>query len=209
MKMKFLAAVGMMSAAFSAHAAPTLSYAAGVSGLQAGDTLIADFDTTNGGVVTTGNAFVTSGSVPGQYAAPGLNNMTNYLAIQSGGSASFAITGLFNKLSFDVGSVDLFNKVTVITLIGSTGTTYSFQGQQLANAANGNQTSSATNGRLSILGGAGETFTGLTLTSTGNSFEVDNIAGSVPEPASWAMMVGGFGMLGGMMRRNRVKVAMV
>lgn len=27
--------------------------------------------------------------------------------------------------------------------------------------------------------------------------------GAVPEPASWAMMVGGFGMMGGMMRANR------
>jgi hypothetical protein len=25
----------------------------------------------------------------------------------------------------------------------------------------------------------------------------------VPEPASWAMMVGGFGMMGAMMRRRR------
>ena len=27
--------------------------------------------------------------------------------------------------------------------------------------------------------------------------------GAVPEPASWAMMVGGFGLMGGMMRANR------
>jgi hypothetical protein len=29
----------------------------------------------------------------------------------------------------------------------------------------------------------------------------------VPEPAAWAMMLGGFGLAGGMMRRRRVRVA--
>jgi hypothetical protein len=28
--------------------------------------------------------------------------------------------------------------------------------------------------------------------------------GAVPEPATWAMMIGGFGMVGGAMRRRRV-----
>jgi hypothetical protein len=28
--------------------------------------------------------------------------------------------------------------------------------------------------------------------------------GTVPEPATWAMMIGGFGMVGGAMRRRRV-----
>lgn len=45
---------------------------------------------------------------------------------------------------------------------------------------------------------------------------VDNIAfdvramvtspGAVPEPATWAMMIGGFGMVGGMMRRGRKRM---
>jgi len=30
---------------------------------------------------------------------------------------------------------------------------------------------------------------------------------SVPEPASWAMMIGGFGVIGGAMRRRRTKVS--
>ncbi len=49
--------------------------------------------------------------------------------------------------------------------------------------------------------------------STGNSgsLSVDYTGGTlvagVPEPASWALMIGGFGMAGGMLRRRRTAVA--
>jgi hypothetical protein len=33
-------------------------------------------------------------------------------------------------------------------------------------------------------------------------------AGAVPEPASWAMMIGGFGLIGGAMRRRRTHLQM-
>ena len=33
------------------------------------------------------------------------------------------------------------------------------------------------------------------------------IAGEVPEPASWALMIGGFGMAGAMLRRRRLATA--
>jgi hypothetical protein len=49
------------------------------------------------------------------------------------------------------------------------------------------------------------------LTITGSSefpeFALDNVvlnAGAVPEPATWAMMIGGFGVVGGTIRRRRV-----
>ena len=46
---------------------------------------------------------------------------------------------------------------------------------------------------------------------TGTSANIDNlvvnVAAAVPEPASWAMMVGGFGMLGAAMRRRKVNVS--
>jgi hypothetical protein len=45
--------------------------------------------------------------------------------------------------------------------------------------------------------------------STGIKFTVtsQDATGAVPEPASWAMMVGGFGLVGGAMRRRSGKVA--
>jgi len=48
-------------------------------------------------------------------------------------------------------------------------------------------------------------------TSVGGSQQFDNIvlndvAAAVPEPATWAMMLGGFGIIGGAMRRRRATV---
>ena len=48
-------------------------------------------------------------------------------------------------------------------------------------------------------------------TSVGGSQQFDNIvlndvAAAVPEPATWAMMLGGFGLIGGAMRRRRASV---
>ncbi len=36
-------------------------------------------------------------------------------------------------------------------------------------------------------------------------FSLNPVTGAVPEPATWAMMIGGFGMVGGAMRRTRRK----
>ncbi|TFU00442.1 PEP-CTERM sorting domain-containing protein [Polymorphobacter arshaanensis] len=40
-----------------------------------------------------------------------------------------------------------------------------------------------------------------------DGFEHGYLLTAVPEPASWAMMIGGFGMIGGALRRRRVAVA--
>ncbi|NIJ08908.1 hypothetical protein FHS31_002532 [Sphingomonas vulcanisoli] len=54
-------------------------------------------------------------------------------------------------------------------------------------------------------GGGGNTSASLNTTAQGTvsiAYTYD-VAAAVPEPASWAMMVGGFGMLGGALRRKR------
>lgn len=47
--------------------------------------------------------------------------------------------------------------------------------------------------------------------NNGGGFELDDVtvgtAGAVPEPASWAMMIAGFGLVGATMRRRRAVVA--
>ena len=63
-----------------------------------------------------------------------------------------------------------------------------------------------------IINGAGTLIDGLTLASTEDSFEVDNLStraslAAVPEPAAWAFMVLGFGMIGPGMRRKAAAVA--
>ncbi len=39
------------------------------------------------------------------------------------------------------------------------------------------------------------------------AFDTDSFAAAVPEPASWAMMIGGFGLIGGTLRSRRRNVA--
>jgi hypothetical protein len=51
----------------------------------------------------------------------------------------------------------------------------------------------------------GPLITGATFGSTANSFEFDNIATAVLEPATWGLMVLGFGMIGAAARSRKVK----
>jgi hypothetical protein len=196
----------MLGGVSAAHATVTNSFDAGVSGFQTGDTHIADFDTTFGGAVLVAPAGYYTGLTAG-VAAPPAGDTSQYLAVQNGGSATFSFDAA-RRISFDVGSVDDFNSVT-LTLLGSGGPV-TLSGSALNhNAATGDQFSNLTNGRLTIFGDAGEAFTGLVLSSSGNSFEVDNLAtsGAVPEASTWAMFLGGFGALGSAMRRRRQAVS--
>ena len=43
--------------------------------------------------------------------------------------------------------------------------------------------------------------------TSADGFQHGYLLTAVPEPASWAMMIGGFGMIGGALRRRRVAVA--
>ena len=58
--------------------------------------------------------------------------------------------------------------------------------------------------QFSFYMGSPDDYNHITFTSTGNSFEFDKLAGiAVPEPATWAMMIMGFGLAGGMVRAKR------
>ena len=50
----------------------------------------------------------------------------------------------------------------------------------------------------------------MVLRSSSNSFESDNFAvAAVPEPATWAMMIMGFGTIGALMRRRQYALARI
>ena len=70
---------------------------------------------------------------------------------------------------------------------------------------NGDQSAAITNQRVFFNFAPQDGVTALRLRSNGMAFEFDNIAatGAVPEPASWAMLIIGFGLIGAMMRRPR------
>lgn len=180
-------------------------------GFAAGESLVVSFDTANAAGVTnltSGNVVTAAGSISGVRAAPaGTANGNVYQSIGTGGSSIFDFSqftggrGLASA-SFYWGSVDAYNFVDLINAGGSVVRTVS--GTDLP-AFNGNQTAAVTNRRVFFNFAPAENVTALRLRSTGNAFEFDNIAaaGAVPEPATWAMMIIGFGMVGATMRRPR------
>lgn len=90
-----------------------------------------------------------------------------------------------NLITFTLGSLDLgmpITGITVSTLLSGVTTTFT------ANSAT-------------------FTFTDQTLPATTYLTATFETAGVVPEPATWAMMIGGLGVAGGAMRRRTMKVA--
>ena len=89
----------------------------------------------------------------------------------------------------------------------------SFTGTQLAAPAiaNGDQGAGASNRRFFFSFGLADHVNKVVFSSTTPAFEFDNIAAAwtsaVPEPATWTMLILGFGFVGFMLRSNRRKDA--
>jgi PEP-CTERM motif len=116
----------------------------------------------------------------------------SFVDVTSGSSAS--------RLSFYWGSIDAYNTVEFFKtggiLVGS------LTGADVAPlVGNGAQNTFQSNRHVSIALTSG-TYDYARLSSTSNSFEFDNIASGVPEPATWAMMLIGFAGLGLLSRRR-------
>ena len=194
---------GAAAAALTVFIAP-LAAQAGVTfisygtALPTGESLITDFSTSAG--LTGGDLLM--GSAGGVTAAPAYSASTfdtaQYLSVPGGGSATvtFAPT---KELSIYVGSLDSYNK---LTFGGVGGTTYSGSDMgAISGGDNGDQTGPNTNGRLVF------TFAtpvdSATFQSSTNAFEVASVAGVVPEPATWALMLIGVAGLGATIRGSR------
>ena len=100
--------------------------------------------------------------------------------------------GQIGSISFLWGTPDGYNTLAV------DGTTFSFTGAGLAEGVY----------TLTFTGADRAAVTGLTFSSSQAAFELDNVSvAAVPEPASWAMMIGGFGLVGGAARSRSRKAA--
>ena len=165
-----------------------------------GENIVFDF---NGGAPAAGYSYtggsIFASSVNGVAAAPA-GDTTPFFAVQGGQTATFHFAKELKSFSIYIGSVDSFNSLRF------TGKNYDsglFSASALPGGDNGNQTSGDTNRRFFFNFGPGESVRTVTLASSTNSFELDNIAvAGVPEPSSWALLVAGFGLIGFARRRK-------
>lgn len=177
--------------------------------LPAGETMIDDFDSpVAAGFSATGGTIHAYPGNPSTDAEPP-GDQSAFESVE-GNSSSFTVTdlnGALTEISFYMGSPDSYNGLS-LTVNGGLGPIVlhgsDIWGGPSANPGNGDQNA----GFLVTYTFSPNTVKSLTFSSTQNSFEFDNLSGvSVPEPASWALMIMGFGAAGAMMRRRKALVA--
>ena len=195
------AAIAAVLGVTAATAAPVISFGPGASSAGNGYSVINTFDNANG---ISGYNFQIKTPPSDGNGAPPANSIpsgTPYLSVLGGGQANINFAKPVRGFQFDWGSLDKYNTLIIHTVGGDKSVV---PGTDFANPANGDQYSNLTNGLFTAVGSNKDRITGITLESKSNSFEIDNLAVSgVPEPTSWALMIGGFGFVGGSMRARR------
>ena len=200
---KLLLAAAALAVAGSASAAVSITSKPFDAELAAGEKLVVTFDAPNAaGYSFSGIATQTGTS--GNAAAPA-GDATEFGYVIGGKSATLT-TPVLKSFSMYIGSVDTYNS---ITFKGLNGYEETISGSDLVAQANGDQSSGGTNRRFYFDFGS-DRVTEVIFSSSSNSFEFDNIAaGAVPEPATWAMLIVGFGFVGASLRRRHASVATV
>ena len=162
-------------------------------------TIVADFDNPVAPGYSLSGAYSLFATSQGNAAQPP-SDPTEFVGLQTGESLTLHSVSGFKAFSFYMGSPDDYNFVTVdgVTLHGS-----ALMG--LPNVlSNGDQSV----GRTVFYDLGGDVAHDITFASNGVAFEFDNIAvAGVPEPATWTLMIGGFGLAGATLRRRRTALA--
>jgi len=186
--------------------APTMANAAVVGNLGrgTGDFLSLSSAGLNGGAVATlQGGTVYNQDLPFADDPAGFLFGGNFLAAGplAGQPATLTFTQPVTYLSFLWGSPDTYNRFSLRTNLNNT---YNFDVASLNFAVrDGNQNFSQ---YVQFAASAGETITSATFTNlpAADAFEVANFSISpVPEPATWALMLVGFGMVGATARYRR------
>jgi len=201
-----MAAAAALALGGSAQAAVTITNS-NTTAIPAGFTAIATFDAANAlGYTFDVAPDVFTGASPG-IAAPPPGDATAYMAVLQGKSITLSTPVLLSAFSFYMGSPDSYNSVR---FQGANGFDVTYSGAALAGlpvvVANGDQGV----GRTIVYNFGADRVNKITFASSGYSFEVDNLAGlasAVPEPATWGMMILGFGLMGAALRRRKAGLA--
>ena len=212
-----LALAALALIASSDASAITVSSLAGMPdpGPRPGEQLVETFDAPAApGFRWTGGLSTATGTLRGVHTAPaGDNSRYGYVSNANADPYATLLTPALSTISFYWGTMDSHNWLWVlgadlqpIHFIHLS--TIPFD--RAAYAAGGG----GRNRRLVITADPGETIGGLRFWARGRSFEFDDFAATlvptigpdgsgVPEPESWAMLLGGFGLVGAIARRRR------
>jgi hypothetical protein len=207
---KFATAAAFVVTGATAANAGVISYSWSPfdAAIAPGEVMVQTFDApiAAGYTMTWSNAGIYQGPLVPGIAAPPQNDTTKYLAVLTGGLATLTAPGTINSLSFYWGSMDEYNK---ITFKGANGFTQSFDGDDLNSPANGNQQAASTNRRYYFTFDPNDKITQVLFSSSGNSFEFDNIAvndppSDVPEPLTLSLFASGLAGAA-LLRRRRLQ----
>ncbi len=177
-----------------------------------GQTMLVSFDAPNAfGVSDTsrGTVITGAGSIGGVRAAPA-GNSSVYRSLGGASQSTFDFSGWTKgaplaSFSFEWGSIDSYNFVDFLNKKGDT--VWTIAGSDLPQF-NGDQSAPITNQRLLVTFQKEAEVAAVRMRSNGAAFEFDSLAGAaatgaVPEPASWVMLIIGFGFIGHGLRRRR------
>ena len=129
------------------------------------------------------------------------NDPTHYLTVPGGASAELTSVKALKSFSLYMGSPDTYNSIRFI----GAGYDETISGGQITL---GDVSQSWDYGARINFDFGGANVNRIVLSSGANSFEVDNFAvAAVPEPATWAMMIIGFGAAGSILRRRTAALA--
>lgn len=200
-----------LAALLAAPAAATILVSTGHAGGPAGDEqMIADFDRPlAAGVVWDGAPLVSSRSQAGVALAP-LGSEGRFALVSSRGPrVATLLMPAQASVSLLWGSIDAHNSIEVLDR--SLFPVLRLTGRQLLAMGGGRDR------RVRLDATDGAQIGGLRFFAGGIAFEFDSIAvarpaalttaAAVPEPQSWALMLGGFGLVGMMARRRRAQTA--
>lgn len=170
--------------------------AAGISNIFAGPTVI-----------------TAAGSSAGRAAPAGTPNGGVYQSVGPDSLSTFDFTNFTGRgqvlagFSLYWGSIDSYNSLDFRRADGSLVRTIT--GLDMPQW-NGNQAAAITNRRVTFGLDVQDRIEKVGFRSSSPAFEFDNIGvtiGAVPEPASWAMLITGFGVVGALLRRRRTSSA--